>query len=367
MLKDKNMPKSFWAEAVLYVVLEARRTKLKDKGEKCILVGYGDRTMGYWLYNPVTKKMNFSRDVIFEENESWNWDQTKASRSNNPAMSEDFKMRVVKEFEMIDIGLMAHFLGIEVVQSKKGDVDPTYFKSLVGSLRYLACTRPDILYGVGLVNRYMETPDQSHLNATKRILCYIKGTINDDILYTKCEDCRLIGYSDSDWGIDLDERKSTTSFTFFMRDTAFTWLSKKQAIVTLLSCEAEYIVACSGVCHGIWIRNVLQYLGFPQVNPTKVYIDNRSAITLAKNLVFHERSKHIDMWYHFIREHVKKKEVELVSCRTYDQAVDIFTKPLKHDVFLRLKTMLIKQMERSETVKFQAKFIPREGYSWGKQ
>ncbi|KAI9165514.1 hypothetical protein LWI28_015473 [Acer negundo] len=218
-------------------------------------------------------------------------------------MFEDFKRRMVKEFEMTDIGLMAHFLGIEVVQNEKGifisqsiyakeilkrfgmekcnlvttpvetglelrknergDVDPTYFKSLVGSLRYLTCTRPDVLYGVGLVSRYMETPDQSHLNAAKRILRYIKGTLNDGILYTRCEDCRLIGYSDSDWGRDLDERKSTTGFTYFMGDTAFTWSSKKQAIVTLSSCEAEYVAACSAVCHGIWIRNVLQYLGFP--------------------------------------------------------------------------------------------------------
>ncbi|KAL5734170.1 hypothetical protein ACOSP7_032031 [Xanthoceras sorbifolium] len=157
-------------------------------------------------------------------------------------MFEDFKRRMVKEFEMTDIDLMAHFLGIEVVQSKKGifisqstyakeilkrfgmeecnpittpvetglelrknergDVDSTYFKSLVGSLGYLTCTRPDILYGVGLVNRHMETPDQSHLNAAKRILRYIKGIINDGILYTKCEDCRLIGYLDSDWRRD---------------------------------------------------------------------------------------------------------------------------------------------------------------------
>ncbi|KAI9182272.1 hypothetical protein LWI28_023767 [Acer negundo] len=125
----------------------------------------------------------------------------------NAPMFEDFKRRMVKEFEMTDIGLMAHFLGIEVVQSEKvetglelrknerGDADPTYFKSLVGSLRYLMCTRPDILYGVGLVSRYMETPNQSHLNAAKRIRRYIKGTINDGILYTKCEDYRLIGYS----------------------------------------------------------------------------------------------------------------------------------------------------------------------------
>ncbi|MBE2321243.1 Ty1/Copia family ribonuclease HI, partial [Solirubrobacter sp. CPCC 204708] len=224
--------------------------------------------------------------------------------------------------------------------NEQGDVDPTYFKSLVGSLRYLTCTRPDILYGVELISRYMETPDQSHLNAAKRILRYIKGTVNEGLFYTTTENFSLIGYSDSDWGRDLDERKSTTGFVFFLGNTAFTWSSKKQAIVTLSSCEAEYVAASSTVCHGIWLRNVLKYLGILPDNPTEIYIDNRSAIALAKNPVYHERSKHIDTRYHFIREHVKNKEVELISCRTYDQLADIFTKPLKHDIFSKLKMLL---------------------------
>jgi hypothetical protein len=181
---------------------------------------------------------------------------------NNPTMFEDFKKNMVQEFEMTDIGLMTHFLGLEVVQkedeifvsqsnyakdilerfktescnpvstpvengmelrkSKVGNVDPTYFKSLVGSLRYLTCTRPDILYGVELISKYMETPDQSHLNAAKRILRYIKGTINKGMLYTSSKTFNLVGYSDSDWGRDLDERRSITGFVFFMGDTSFT-------------------------------------------------------------------------------------------------------------------------------------------------
>jgi hypothetical protein len=182
---------------------------------------------------------------------------------NNPTMFKAFKKSMVQEFEMTDIGLMAYFLGLEVVQkeegifvsqssyakdilerfkmesynpvstsvengvelrkSKVGNVDPTYFKSLVGSLRYLTCTRPDILYGVGLISRYMETPDQSHLNAAKRILRYIKGNINEGMFNTSSTNFNLVGYSDSDWGRDLDERKSTTGFVFFMGDTSFTW------------------------------------------------------------------------------------------------------------------------------------------------
>jgi hypothetical protein len=124
-----------------------------------------------------------------------------------------------------------------------------------------------------------------------------------------------------------------------MGDTSFTWSSKKQSIVTLSSCEAEYVVANSAVCHLIWLRNMLKHLGFPQENLTEIYIDNRSAIALAKNPVYHERSKHIDTCHHFIREHVKNKEVELISCKTNDQIAYIFTKPLKGEIFIRLKFM----------------------------
>jgi len=144
----------------------------------------------------------------------------------------------------------------------------------------------------------METLDQSHLNAAKRILRYIKGTMK--VCYTSSKTFNLIGYSDSDWGRDLDERKSTIGFVFFLRDTSFMWLSKKQSIVMLLSCEAEYVAANLAVCHLIWLRNMLKHLGFSQENPIEIYIDNRSTIALAKNPVYHERSKHIDTRHHFI-------------------------------------------------------------------
>jgi hypothetical protein len=98
------------------------------------------------------------------------------------------------------------------------------------------------------------------------------------------------------------KEKAQQDLFFFMGDTSFTWISKKQSIVTLSSCEAEYVAANSAVCHSIWLRNMLKYLGFPQENPTEIYIDNRSAIALAKNPVYHERSKNIDTRHHFIRE-----------------------------------------------------------------
>ena len=139
-------------------------------------------------------------------------------------------------------------------------VDPTLYKSLVGSLRYLTCTRPDILFAVGLVSRYMEAPTTTHLQTAKRILRYIKGTIDFGLRYYSSANYNLVGYSDSDWSGDLDDRKSTTRFAFFMGKTAFTWMSKKQPIVTLSTCEAKYIAATSCVCHTIWLKNLLKEL-----------------------------------------------------------------------------------------------------------
>lgn len=108
----------------------------------------------------------------------------------------------------------------------------------------------------------------------------------------------------------------------------------------LSSREAEYVAANSVVCHLIWLKNMLKHLGFPHKNPIEIYVDNRSANVLAKNLVYHERSKHINTCHHSIREYVENKEVKLISCKTNDQVANMFTKPLKRKIFIRLKFML---------------------------
>ena len=146
-----------------------------------------------------------------------------------------------------------------------------------------------------------------HLEATKRILHYIKGTITYGHLYSVSNEFRLVGYSDSNWGGNLEDKKSTIDFTFFISNMAFTWFSKKQPIVALSTCEAEYVVASSYVGHAIWLRNLLKAMHHPQYEATKIMVDNRLAIALAKNPIFHERSKHIDVRFHFIRDQVKKE------------------------------------------------------------
>ncbi|WOG95118.1 hypothetical protein DCAR_0314420 [Daucus carota subsp. sativus] len=300
---------------------------------------------------------------------------------NNPGMFDDFKKVMTNEFEMTDIGQMSYFLGVEVKQSKDGifmcqkkyaeqilkkfrmeecksvstpaeasiklridstreSVNPTLFKSLVGSLRYLTFTRPDIMYAVGLVSRYMEKPKQDHFMAAKRILRYIKGTLNYGLFYTHSQNSKLVGYSDSDYGGDLDDGKSTSGYAFHIGSAIFSWSSKKQQTVALSTCEAEYIAAAACACQAMWLGYILGELNLAKEDPVTIYVDNKSAISLAKNPVSHSRSKHINIKYHFLREQVNDKNVELVHCRTEENLADIFTKPLKPDVFNKMITKL---------------------------
>ena len=300
---------------------------------------------------------------------------------NSQSMIDELKKSMTGEFEMTDIGLMSYYLGIEVKQTDEGifisqegyakeilkrfgmdkcnlvgtpiehkakpskydggeAVDSTLFKSLVGSLRYLTCTRPDILFAVGLISRFMEEPTTKHLEIAKRILRYIKGTVDYGMFYSTSEDFKLVGYSDSDWAGNKDDGRSTTGFLFFLGNNAFTWSSKKQPIVTLSSCEAEYVAATSCVCHAIWLRSMLKELHMEQEDAYEIYVDNKSAINLAKNLVYHDRSKHINTRYHFIRECIARKDVRVIHTRSEDQVADIFTKPLNENDFSRQRMML---------------------------
>ena len=125
-----------------------------------------------------------------------------------------------------------------------------------------------------------------------------------------------------------------------MGDTAFTWTSKKQPIVTLSTCEAEYVVATSSVCHAIWLRNLLKELQMLQDEAMKIFVDNKSTLALVKNPIFHDQSKHINTGYHFIRECIARKEVHLEFVESHDQVANILTKLLKYDIFNKLRTLL---------------------------
>lgn len=219
---------------------------------------------------------------------------------------------------------------LKLVRDGTGDfVDATYFRKLVGSLRYLTSTRPDITYGVGLISRFMETPRQSHLQAAKRILRYIQGRQTDGIFYSKTNDGSLVGFTDSDWAGDTIQRKSTSGYAFYLGSGVFSWSSKKQQVVALSIAEAEYMAAISSATQALWLRRMLGFLQHKQDNPTIIFCDSKSAIELTKNPVFHGRSKHIDIKFYFIHDLVQDKEMVIEYCKTGEQVTDVFTKPLK--------------------------------------
>ncbi|KAA0040718.1 integrase [Cucumis melo var. makuwa] len=585
MLKAKNLPNEFWGDVVactVYILNRAPtknvpgmtpyeawcgekpyvshlrvfgsiaysniqnqlRGKLDDKSEKCIMVGYNENSKAYRLYNPVSRKIIISRDVIFSEDESWNWsddvdeakipfhvniDENKvaqeleqaeiqaveSSSSSTPSstsdneisprrmrsiqeiynttnrinddhfanfalfagvdpvtfdeaiqdekwkiamdqeidairrnetwelmelmtnkqafgvkwvyrtklksdgfrrcpyehalyvkedkydkflivslyvddllftgndkfLCDDFKNSMKKEFEMSDMGLIHYFLDIEVNQDEgeivisqqkyahdllkkirmenaspcntlmdanlklcKNDigeaVDPSLYRSLVGSLMYLTATRPDILFVVSMLSRFMTNPKRSHWEAGKRVLRYILGTINFGIYYNKVSESVLFGFCDSDWGGNVDDHKSKSGYVFSIGSGVFPWTSKKQSVVALSTTEAEYISLVAAGCQALWLRWMLKELKCTKKCETVLFYDNESAIALSKNTVFHGRSKHIRIKYHFIRELVKDGEVIVKYCKTQDRVADIFTKALKFDLFVKFRGKL---------------------------
>ena len=229
-----------------------------------------------------------------------------------------------------------------LTSDEKGEaVDSTMFKSMVGGLRYLLHTRPDISFSVGVVSRYIKRPTKMHLEAVKRIMRYVKGTIHFGLVYS--EDSKnnvLNGFCDSDLAGHLDDRRSTSGMVFYLNESAITWVSQKQRCVALSSCEAEFMAATAAACQAIWLRNILSQISSEFVGPVVIFIDNRSAIDLAKNPVFHGRSKHIDVCYHFIRECVERGEVILKHVSSNEQRADIMTKALIKNKFEDMRKLL---------------------------
>ncbi|CAN6328560.1 unnamed protein product [Urochloa humidicola] len=187
--------------------------------------------------------------------------------------------------------------------SKAEEVNTMLYQSIVGSLRYLVHTRPDLSFAVGFISRFMERPIEEHLQAVKRVLRYVAGTLEYGLRYgQQSGTMRLLGYCDADLAGDIDTRKSTSGAMFFLRPCLVSWQSLKQHVVALSSCESEYVAATTAATQAIWVARLLgEILGW-ELDVVELRVDSKSALALAKNPVFHERSKHIDVRFHFITD-----------------------------------------------------------------
>ena len=216
------------------------------------------------------------------------------------------------------------------------------YRSAIGSLMYLMiCTRPDISFAVYRLSQHKENPTYLHWNAVKRLLRYINGTRNVGLKYFPEDNIRLVGFADSDWAGFTDSRKSTEGYVFSLCGGAVSWKSKKETVVALSTCEAEYISICSATKEAVWLSRIVNdILGVKNTTPVPLHIENDGSIDLAKNETISQRTNHIDIRYHFIREALSDGRVSLHHAGSSDQAADPLTKSLAHPAHKKLcKTM----------------------------
>ncbi|GJV80979.1 ribonuclease H-like domain, reverse transcriptase, RNA-dependent DNA polymerase [Tanacetum coccineum] len=297
---------------------------------------------------------------------------------------DKFKDQMKEIFEMSDLGLLAYYLGIEVTQSG-GDIsikqsayarkilkeagmlesnetiipmDPgtrlmktaegtmvnsTEYRSLIGCLRYLLHTRPDLSYSVGLLSRFMQEPKEQHMKAIKKVLRYVKGTKDYGITYKHNGGNKIYGYSDSSYGVNTQEGKGTTGIIFYYGESPISWSTQKQATVALSSCESEFIAATAAATQALWLKRLLSRLTHSDEEKITILVDNKLAIALIKNPVFHGRSKHIDTKYHFIKECVGRDDIQEAALDPFPETMTDADKTaaLKTDVYKKAHSALL--------------------------
>ncbi|GJR44435.1 putative ribonuclease H-like domain-containing protein [Tanacetum coccineum] len=286
--------------------------------------------------------------------------------STKKSWSDEFEALMKGRFQMSAMGELTFFLGLQVKQSQEGifisqdkyvaeilkkfdfvsvksavtpmetkaplaqdeggpDVDLHLYRSMIGCLMYLTASRPDIMYAVCACSRFQVTPKVSHLYAVKRIFKYIKGKPKLGLWYPRESPLDLVAYSDSDYAAANLDRKSTTGGCQFLGRRLISWQCKKQTIVATSTTEAEYVAAASCCGQVLWLQNQLLDYGFNFMN-TIIHIDNQSTICIIKNPVYHSKTKHIEIRYHFIRDCYEKKLIQVQKIHTDLNVADLLTK-----------------------------------------
>ncbi|CAH9064897.1 unnamed protein product [Cuscuta europaea] len=279
-----------------------------------------------------------------------------------------FKTYLAKIFLVKDLGHMKYFLGLEIARGKKGiflcqhkyvlDIldetgltgakpamfpmpqnhilqadegpffsEPDRYRRLVGKLIYLTLTRPDINYSVHILSQFMQAPRLAHWDAVIRVLRYLKYHPGQGVLLRRHSSLTLVGYCDSDWASCPTKRRSITGYFVTLGGSPISWRTKKQATVSRSSAEAEYRSMATLTCELLWLKSLLSSLRIT-LPPIRLLCDNKAAIHIASNPMFHERIKHIELDCHFIRDHVRSGVIIPSHISTTEQLADLFTKAL---------------------------------------
>jgi histone deacetylase 1/2 len=206
-----------------------------------------------------------------------------------------------------------------------GYEDSTRYRSIVGGLQYLTLTRPDIAFSVNKICQYLHAPTTVHWTAAKRILRYIQHTSSVGLVFNKTSSMIVSAFSDADWAGCLDDRRSTGGFAIFLGSNLISWCAKKQPTVSRSSTEAEYKALANATAEVIWVQSLLGELGIKQTKVPCLWCDNLGATYLSAN---HARTKHIEIDYHFVRERVANRQLQIRFVHSGDQVADGFTKAL---------------------------------------
>ncbi|KAM2881066.1 hypothetical protein COP2_014191 [Malus domestica] len=356
----------------IYGLKQASRTWFTTFSEAIQKAGYHQSKADYSLFTKVrgtsiTVVLIYVDDVLITGNDLQEMEQLKAF--------------LLKRFRIKDLGDLKYFLGIEFVRSEKGifmsqrkyalDIlqdsgllsarpdpfpmeqnlvltstdgallnDPTKYRRLIGRLIYLTVTRPNIVYPVRTLSQFMHEPRKPHWDAAMRILRYIKGTPGQGLLFPVNNNLDLKAFCDSDWGRCRATRRSVTGYCVFLGNSLISWRSKKQDNVSRSSAEAEYRAMANTCLEITWLRYILQDLRVPQKTPASLFCDNQAALYIAANPVFHERTKHIEIDCHIVREKLQAGIIRPTYVPTLFQLADIFTKALGKDQFMKLRDKL---------------------------
>jgi hypothetical protein len=217
-------------------------------------------------------------------------------------------------------------------------VDPTPYRKLVGSLQYLAFTRPDVSFAVNRLSQFMHSPSQLHWQALKRVLRYLKGTIHHGLYLQRGSFLDIKAFLDSDWGGVSTCGRSTTAYILYLGSNIISWRSARQKSVSRSSTEAEYKALANAAAEITWVQHLLTDLGVTQSSTPTLFCDNTSALYSCANPVY--RMKHVALDYHFVREKVADGSLKVLHINSADQLADALTKPLSRASFIRLRSKI---------------------------